>query len=168
MWQFHFVKRELETLFVHVFSNQTMPAFNLFKNCFYYWAFAALNALFVRDTAAGRLGPVQRLGVAAFFVCEALNFHCHVVLRRLRPRGSTAYVNPPGPLFRHVACPNYTFEILSWVSFSLYSRCLASYAFTLFGFLQINAWAEQKRVRLNKTFGAEHGERRWRLFWGIW
>ena len=32
-WSFHYAKRLLETVFVHRFSNATMPLGNLFKNC---------------------------------------------------------------------------------------------------------------------------------------
>lgn len=42
MWVFHYVKRLFETLFVHIFSNKTMPLRNLVKNCAYYWGFAAV------------------------------------------------------------------------------------------------------------------------------
>merc|ERR1712045_622509 len=43
-WSFHYAKRLLETIFVHRFSNATMPLGNLFKNCSYYWGFAAGSA----------------------------------------------------------------------------------------------------------------------------
>uniref|UniRef100_T2M4P1 Trans-2,3-enoyl-CoA reductase n=1 Tax=Hydra vulgaris TaxID=6087 RepID=T2M4P1_HYDVU len=44
---FHYVKRLLETQFVHRFSHGTMPIGNLFKNCTYYWGFTALVAYFI-------------------------------------------------------------------------------------------------------------------------
>merc|ERR1711962_1946830 len=43
-WTFHYAKRLLETMFVHRFSNATMPLTNLGKNCTYYWGFAAYIA----------------------------------------------------------------------------------------------------------------------------
>jgi hypothetical protein len=36
-WCFHYFKRIAETFLVHSFSHATMPVFNLFRNCSYYW-----------------------------------------------------------------------------------------------------------------------------------
>lgn len=46
-WCGHYTKRILETLFVHRFSHATMPLFNVFRNCGYYFGFAFFVSYFV-------------------------------------------------------------------------------------------------------------------------
>ena len=46
-WCLHYGKRFLETLFLHRFSNSTMPIVNLFWNVTYYWGFAGYIAYHV-------------------------------------------------------------------------------------------------------------------------
>jgi len=89
-WVAHYVKRELETLFVHRFSHGTMPLSNLFKNSSYYWGFALLIAYFVNHplfTAPSQTFVI--LGFVIFVVNEIGNLYTHIILRNLRPPGTT-------------------------------------------------------------------------------
>jgi very-long-chain enoyl-CoA reductase len=116
----HFVKRELETLFIHKFSSNTMPLFNLFKNCGHYWFLAGINiAYWVFSPTAIAAKPLSDdlsiacvyTGVALYIFGQVANFYTHLVLSSLRSRGGTERGIPRGFGFGLVTCPNYLFEV---------------------------------------------------------
>eukprot|EP01100_Stratorugosa_tubuloviscum_P010466 TRINITY_DN449_c1_g1_i1.p1 TRINITY_DN449_c1_g1~~TRINITY_DN449_c1_g1_i1.p1 ORF type:complete len:295 (-),score=107.96 TRINITY_DN449_c1_g1_i1:75-959(-) len=152
-WSFHYFKREFETIFIHRFSHSTMPIFNIFKNSGYYWGSCALVAYFVNHPlfTSPKLLNTQ-IGLAIFILCEIGNFICHVQLRNLRSEGTTERKIPRGFLFNLVSCPNYTFEILAWVGFSIMTQTLTAYLFTLIGACQMIVWAIQKHKRYTTEF----------------
>ena len=50
---------------------------------------------------------------------EISNFHSHMVLRGLRPKGTTQRGIPRGYGFDLVSCPNYLFDLLSWLAIAV-------------------------------------------------
>ncbi|CAH1958796.1 unnamed protein product [Acanthoscelides obtectus] len=158
-WSAHYAKRILETLFVHRFSHGTMPIKNLFKNCGYYWGFCLYVAYHVNHPLY--TSPpywMQILGLAMFVVCEVGNLSIHLLLRDLRPPGSTVRKipvpnsNPLTQLFNYVSCPNYTYEVGAWIGFSLMTSCLPAALFTFAGFYQMAVWALGKQRNYVKEF----------------
>lgn len=123
-WMVHFLKREYETIFIHKFSRPTMPLSNLFKNCAYYWSFGAVIGYPLCSPAYVPPSETQvYVGLAIFALCELGNLICHVMLSNMRPEeGSQKRSIPSGFLFNYVACPNYTFEVFSWVGFSIMTQ----------------------------------------------
>jgi very-long-chain enoyl-CoA reductase len=150
MWFSHYIKRLLETTFVHIFSHGTMPLFNLFKNSLYYWGFAAAIGWAVarRSESVGELSLFQYAGFALFWVFEGLNLYCHIALRNLRSNGSTEHKLPRGFLFDSIISPNYTVEILAWLAFATFVRVLPAWVFVIAGTAQMWVWAEKKRRML--------------------
>lgn len=155
----HYVKRLLETIFVHRFSHSTMPIRNLFKNCSYYWGFTAYVAYHVNHPLFTTPCLCQVwASLAAFTFCEIGNLSIHIALRNLRPPGTkvrripVAYGNPFTKLFNFVSCPNYTYEIGSWISFSLMTSCLPAMLFAIAGAFQMTIWALGKHRNYKKEF----------------
>ncbi|KAK6188708.1 hypothetical protein SNE40_004834 [Patella caerulea] len=152
-WTFHYAKRLFETIFIHRFSNATMPITNIFKNSIYYWGFAAFVAYFNNHPlyTLPKFGDRQIYGGLALFVFAELgNFSVHLALRNLRPAGSRVRkipyptLNPFTWLFKVTSCPNYTYEVLAWVGFSVMTQSLPAAIFTLAGFYQMAVWAQGK------------------------
>jgi len=158
-WVFHYGKRLLETMFIHRFSNATMPITNLFKNCGYYWGFAGYIAYHINHPLYTTPSNTQVFScLAAFVACELGNFSIHLLQRNLRPAGSKVRKiplpnsNPFTLLFNLVSCPNYTYEIGAWLSFTFMTQCLPVGFFTVAGAYQMIVWALGKHKNYKKEF----------------
>jgi len=158
-WTFHYAKRLLETIFVHRFSNATMPWKNLFKNCSYYWGFAAYIAYHINHPLYTPPSDTQLyVGLGGFALCELGNFSIHILFRNLRPEGSKvrkipyASSNPLTSLFGLVSCPNYTYEVGAWLFFTVMTQCLPAGFFAIAGAFQMTQWALGKHRNYKKEF----------------
>lgn len=81
----HFIKRELESVFVHKFSHPTMPLRNIIKNCIYYWSFAAVIGYTLCSPKFTEPSHTQANLAAIGMICsELLNGAVHLQLSRMR------------------------------------------------------------------------------------
>lgn len=172
MIQLHFFKREVETLFVHKFSANTMPVFNVFKNSFFYWVVSGLVCAYSiyspRSLAATADQPLIDLaGALVYLFGEIGNASVHLYLAGLRSSGGTERRIPLGFGFRLVTCPNYMFEVLSWVGIIVASRDWTVAAFIIMGVYQMYAWAKGKERTYRKEFGDSYKKKRFVMLPGL-
>ncbi|XP_057864900.2 uncharacterized protein LOC131072686 [Cryptomeria japonica] len=124
----HFLKRELEVLFLHRYSGY-MILQTAFSISFVYF-FQTVNLLYAQQISEGLQPPGRDLmwfGVALFCIGIGGNFYHHYLLSRLRKNGKTGYVVPSGGLFDLVVCPHYLFEIVDWMGLAFISQTLYSW-----------------------------------------
>lgn len=154
----HFLKREFESLFIHRFSRGTMPAFNLVKNSFHYAILGGANLaywVYAPQHTPYTLPRSLYVGcVVLFAVAEGCNLLVHVKLMNLRPAGTRQRRIPQGFGFDWVSCPNYFFELVAWLAFTVLTRSLASALFLVVGFVQMHAWARKKHRAYQKEFAS--------------
>jgi len=175
---FHYVKRELESAFVHQFSNDTMPWTNIFKNSAHYWmlggAFIAYFLYHPKYSApfpdtAGSINVAVMACVIVFVLAELGNLHAHLTLKSLRPPGTKRRAIPMGGLFSLVACPNYTFEVLAWLAFCIFTQTLTGYLFLVVSTVQMMAWAKKKHNQYKADFPDAYPPlRRKKMFPFLW
>ena len=155
MVTFHFLKREYETIMVHRFSHSTMPLSNLFKNSAHYWilsGFGIGHFLYSSSYQSTKSVSMIYACVAVFIVAELANFRTHLILRDLRPAGSSARAIPRGFGFNLLSCPNYFFEMLAWCAFSFMTDLPSAWFFTVVASGQMWLWAVKKHKRYIKEF----------------
>lgn len=165
----HYLKREFETLFVHQFSQSTMPLFNIFKNSFHYWvlngaiAFGYFGYGFIFDDqalfkaySALKLNNFSAL-VALFVLSEAWCAYIHIRLRlwgeSQKKKGNTKKRVPINSgIFTLLVAPNYAFESWAWIFFSLIFKLnIFALIFTAVSITQMYLWAQKK----NKKYGTK-------------
>ncbi|MBW0469274.1 hypothetical protein O181_008989 [Austropuccinia psidii MF-1] len=160
----HFLKRQLETIFVHRFSNATMPIRNIFKNSFHYWVlsgFLLAGPIYGHGSSLSKLrGTIFEskfyLGLCTLLwaYAEISNLIVHLHLRSLRPAGTKKRALPIGYGFKLVACPNYLFESLAWLSYCLLTCHWSSLVFLMVSSIQMSIWAVKKKKNYKREFGA--------------
>ncbi|KAK4049129.1 3-oxo-5a-steroid 4- dehydrogenase [Microbotryomycetes sp. JL201] len=170
----HFVKRELETLFVHKFSSATMPMFNVYKNSAHYWGLSGLliaAPLYGPWNGAKALGTSVRnqdnwiYGWAALWLYgEVSNFITHLNLSSLRPAGTRQRNIPRGYGFNLVSCANYFFETVSWAAFFGLTLDPGTLVFIVAAVGQMYVWAVKKHKRYRKEFGSDYPRNRKAMF----
>jgi len=154
---FHYVKRELETIFIHRFGNDTMPWMNIVKNCFGYWFVFGVCCMyfFLKPSYKPAVWVDETVSIilAGFFIFfEILNLITHVVLRNLRQVGTNQRGIPQGWGFGFVSCANYFWETLSWFTFAVFVQNWGAYLFLIMGFVQMLIWAQEKHKRYLREF----------------
>ena len=148
MWCLHYFKRILESIFVHKFSNDTMPVGNLFKNSLYYWGAAYIITSRTIDQTF-EIGSIFLILI--WIYAQVMNYRCHMYLSGLRD-SSNAYGLPIWYPFRYVVCPNYSFEILGWLVFSILYQSPYALGFTIVGAFQMYVWGKKKQKRYKQLF----------------
>ncbi|KAI6245618.1 putative enoyl reductase [Erysiphe necator] len=155
----HFLKRELETLFVHKFSLSTMPIMNIFKNSAHYWIGSGIFiAYFIYhpNSYTQRESPlidnINLIGLVTYIFGELSNAHTHITLSRLRSKGGTERGVPRGYGFNLVTCPNYLFEVIAWIGINIVNKSLATAIFTAIAWAQMHVWALKKEKALRAEF----------------
>ncbi|KAI0368621.1 hypothetical protein BV20DRAFT_968982 [Pilatotrama ljubarskyi] len=172
----HFLKRELETLFVHRFSHGTMPFRNVFKNSAHYHILSgvllaysvysptfAANSPYIRGTI--RENPAFLWScLAVWLFAELSNLHTHINLRNLRPAGTTKRAIPQGYGFALVSCPNYFFETVGWTVIAVMTGSYAAWLFLVVSTYQMAVWAIKKHKNYKKEFGKDYPANRKAMF----
>jgi len=55
-------------------------------------------------------------------------------------------------MFEFVTCANYTYEILAWLVFAIFTQAVTSWLFFLVSFAQIAEWAIKKHKMQKEEF----------------
>ncbi|KAG1052323.1 hypothetical protein G6F43_005522 [Rhizopus delemar] len=156
----HFIKRELETIFVHRFSHGTMPFRNVFKNSAHYWLLSGVNLAFwvygpwfARGQGVSVRNDIWLYGsVAVWAWAEISNFFTHMTLRNLRPPGTRVRAIPYGYGFDLVSCPNYFFEFIAWTAICFLTTSWSAFLFNIVATGQMYIWAVKKHKSYKKDF----------------
>jgi very-long-chain enoyl-CoA reductase len=172
LFQLHFIKRELETMYLHKFSANTMPAWNIFRNSFFYWVSAGLVGaydVYAPGSLAARdqLGLLDYVGFALWFNSEVCNYLVHKHLASLRKPGGTEKGIPRCIGSHLVTCPNYMFEVIAWVGVIIISRSWAVVLFILIGISYMRDWSRSKERALRQEFGDRYKPKKYTMLPGL-
>ncbi|THV01089.1 hypothetical protein K435DRAFT_963749, partial [Dendrothele bispora CBS 962.96] len=176
MVEAHFVKRILETLFIHRYSRSTLSVPATLKNSLYYHGLGGF--LFALDlyrpkysATSPYINGTVRDSTAFLWICvlawaffQISNLSTHLTFRSLRRPGDITKALPFGYGFGWVSCPNYLFEMLAWSVICLLSGNLAAWLFFTAGAFQMTRLALKKHRSYKKKFEKSYPRGRKAIF----
>ena len=116
----HFLKRQLEVLYLHKYSGKVSVGTSTFIGVYY----ALISTLICCVASPLPDANSSIIGGSLFAIGSAGNFYHHWKLAQLR-KGSTPsakYIAPKGGLFNYVAAPHYLFELIAWLGIAIASE----------------------------------------------
>ncbi|WKA01820.1 hypothetical protein VitviT2T_020079 [Vitis vinifera] len=128
----HFLKRNLEVLFIHKYSGGMVLDSGIVISLSYFTSTA--TTIYSQHLVQGSMEPLIDLkcpGILLFLVGISGNFYHHYLLSKLREKDEKSYKIPRGGLFHQVICPHYLFEILAFIGVSFMSQTLYYFSFTI-------------------------------------
>lgn len=128
----HFLKRDLEVLFIHKYSGSIAVDHSIVISFLYFITTAGIiYAQYLSRELPEPSVDLKYAGVALFLIGITGNFYHHYILSQLRKAGEKAYKIPRGGLFSLVICPHYLFEILGFLGICFISQTIYAFFFTL-------------------------------------
>lgn len=132
----HFLKRVLETLFLHKYSGyMSVSSARIIPVHYFLTTLSMLWCQFLVEPLPSLSINLIWPGVIVSFFGMAGNLYHHYVLSTLRSNPEEGYKIPRGGLFHYVICPHYLFEIIGFLGFVMIGQTfsgLAAFAFTGF------------------------------------
>ena len=123
----HFVKKIMQSLFVknnNVNYKNTESLNNLILKCIFYWVLYAIVCgyeIFNNKYTEPDWSAMRYVFSVIFFICEYFNFVYSIMHMTNKKTGI---------MFKYVYCPFNLFEVLSWVSFTIFSGSISLLVFT--------------------------------------
>ncbi len=154
----HYLKRVLEVKYVHISNKGYVDILTVTIYTIFYWGNATVIPCYelfyyskVQNTYSEQ-GTILNYLVFDYLLFEFLNGLCHWKLRQLRLekfegkyRKTFKKTLPRGLFFDHVICPNYSFEVLSWLVFAALTRSYGILFFIIYGGTVMYGWGKDKR-----------------------
>lgn len=129
---FHLIRRIIETRYISIYSrNAKMSIIHFLSGITFYTSLAlASHNLDIDANQDSKIGAnslsftSKIIGVAVFFLGQAIQFDAHKNLASLRlaPGNKDKHFMPRGRLFNYVSCPNYLGEIFIYIGLLIISK----------------------------------------------
>lgn len=141
---FHFGKELLQALFDQSLRIETLSFYRVCLQCAYRWG-STLFLSYYTNSPFWKLfkntEAVIVIGFAIFMIGEVGTIYCSTVIRQSRQK-ATAGHQRAGYLFELVSAPNYTFELISWMGFSVMAQSFPASVVTLLELFRLGSLAK--------------------------